>query len=53
MNYAAVVQEDRALPVGPWYKRHTPLNHTEYWSDAGFHYYVARYLRQLLSVCAD
>ncbi|MGH8353804.1 MAG: hypothetical protein ACRERY_09790 [Pseudomonas sp.] len=52
-NYAAVVQEDRALPVGPWYKRHTPLSHMEYWSDAGFHDYVARYLRQLLPACAD
>lgn len=52
-NYAAVVQEDRALPVGPWYKRHTPLSHMEYWSDAGFHDYVARYLRRLLPACTD
>lgn len=51
-NYAALVEEDRPLPVGPWYKRHTPLSHMEYWSDAGFHDYVARYLRQLLPACA-
>ena len=50
-NYAAVVAEDRAMPVGPWYKRHTPLSHLGYWYDRGFQRYVAAYLQQLLSVC--
>ena len=50
-NYAAVVAEDRAMPVGPWYKRHTPLSHLMYWDDRGFQHYVATYLRQLLAVC--
>lgn len=48
-NYARVVHEDRSLAVGPWYKRHTPLSHFAYWSDARFHDYVARLLRQLLA----
>ena len=48
-NYAAVVHEDLALPVGPWYKRHTPLSHMEYWNDARFHDYLADYLRRLLA----
>lgn len=52
-NYASVVTEDRAMPVGPWYKRHTPLSHMEYWNDAGFHAYVASYLHQLLPACSD
>ncbi|MES2820842.1 MAG: hypothetical protein V4812_17860 [Pseudomonadota bacterium] len=47
-NYDRVVHEDRSLAVGPWYKRHTPLSHFEYWTDARFHDYVARFLRQLL-----
>lgn len=50
-SYAAVVAEDRAMPVGAWYKRHTPLSHLGYWNDCGFHRYVADYLRQLLAVC--
>ncbi|MFP5422202.1 MAG: hypothetical protein ACLGID_12160 [Gammaproteobacteria bacterium] len=50
-NYAAVVAEDRAMPVGPWYKRHTPLSHLGYWDDRSFQRYVARYLQQLLAVC--
>lgn len=50
-SYAAVVAEDRAMPVGAWYKRHTPLSHLGYWNDQGFHRYVADYLRQLLAVC--
>ncbi|WCD78462.1 hypothetical protein [Pseudomonas sp. TUM22785] len=52
-NYAAVVQEDRAMPVGPWYKRHTPLSHMEYWEDARFHRYLAGHLRQLLAACDE
>ncbi|WP_308725533.1 hypothetical protein [Metapseudomonas otitidis] len=48
-NYAEVVTEDVALPVGPWYKRHTPLSHMEYWNDARFHRYLAGHLRQLLA----
>ena len=48
-NYTAVVHEDLALPVGPWYKRHTPLSHMEYWNDARFHDYLADYLRRLLA----
>ena len=47
-NYAQVVHEDRSQPVGPWYKRHTPLSHFEYWTDARFHDYVAQFLRSLL-----
>lgn len=50
-NYAAVVAEDRAMPVGQWLKRHTPLSHTGYWHDRGFQGYVANYLLQLLAVC--
>ncbi len=50
-SYAAVVAEDRAMPVGPWYKRHTPLSHLEYWDDKHFQTYVADYLRQLLTAC--
>jgi hypothetical protein len=50
-SYAAVVAEDRAMPVGPWYKRHTPLSHLGYWNDRGFQRYIASYLRQLLAVC--
>ncbi|TWC28091.1 hypothetical protein FBY03_1405 [Pseudomonas sp. SJZ079] len=50
-SYAAVVAEDRAMPVGPWYKRHTPLSHLEYWEDKHFQTYVADYLRQLLTAC--
>lgn len=52
-NYAKVVFEDRAMAVGPWYKRHTPLSHMEYWNDGGFHTYVADYLHQLLPACSD
>ena len=48
-GYAAVVNEDRAMPVGPWYKRHTPMSHLSYWRDRNFHRYVARYLQQVLS----
>lgn len=48
-NYAAVVAEDCAMPVGPWYKRHTPLSHLAYWEDRHFHSYVARHLCELLS----
>lgn len=50
-NYAAVVAEDRAMPVGPWYKRHTPLSHLGYWDDRGFQRYIAHYLQQLLAAC--
>ena len=50
-SYARVVSEDRAMPVGPWYKRHTPMSHLAYWQDRSFHRYVANYLRQLLSRC--
>ncbi|MGQ7957507.1 hypothetical protein ACUTAF_07310 [Pseudomonas sp. SP16.1] len=49
--YAAVVHEDRALPVGPWYKRHTPLSHFAYWHDRAFHRYLARQIAQLLEAC--
>ncbi|WP_137887135.1 hypothetical protein [Pseudomonas sp. 2FE] len=52
-DYAKVVTQDRAMPVGPWYKRHTPLSHLEYWDDAQFHAYVANYLCQLLPACAE
>ncbi len=52
-NYTKVVTQDRAMPVGPWYKRHTPLSHLEYWDDAQFHAYVASYLCQLLPACAE
>lgn len=50
-NYDTVVAEDRAMPVGPWYKRHTPLSHLGYWDDRRFQRYVAGYLQQLLTVC--
>jgi hypothetical protein len=50
-SYAPVVAEDRAMPVGPWYKRHTPLSHLEYWEDKHFQTYVAEYLRHLLTAC--
>lgn len=50
-SYAAVVAEDRAMPVGPWYARHTPLSHLTYWHDKRFQRYIGRYLRQLLSAC--
>ncbi len=50
-NYAAVVAEDRAMPVGSCLKRHTPLSHFEYWNDKNFQTYIARYLHQLLSAC--
>jgi hypothetical protein len=50
-NYAAVIAEDRAMPVGPWYKRHTPLSHQSYWDDRRFQRYISRYLQQLLAVC--
>lgn len=49
--YAAVVAEDRAMPVGPWYKRHTPLSHLAYWDDRRFQNYVAHYLRHMLTAC--
>lgn len=52
-NYAQVVHEDRCQPVGPWYKRHTPLSHFEYWTDARFHDYVAQFLRRLLPACTE
>lgn len=52
-SYKAVVAEDRAMPVGPWYKRHTPLSHLAYWDDRHFQRYIARYLHQLLAVCKD
>jgi len=48
-SYAAVVAEDRAMPVGPWYIRHTPLSHLGYWNDRGFQRYVAAHLRHLLA----
>ncbi|MEX6503791.1 hypothetical protein [Pseudomonas zhanjiangensis] len=47
-SYAEVVAEDRALPVGPWYIRHTPLSHLAYWDDRRFQDYVAHHLRQWL-----
>lgn len=50
-EYAKVVAEDRAMPVGPWYARHTPLSHLTYWGDRRFQNYIARYLRQLLAAC--
>src|SRR3990167_6540632 len=50
-SYAAVFAEDRAMPVGPWYARHTPLSHLTYWHDKRFQRYIGRYLRQLLSAC--
>lgn len=50
-SYAAVVAEDRAMPVGPWYARHTPLSHLGYWGGQRFQNYVAHHLRQLLAVC--
>jgi hypothetical protein len=50
-EYAAVVTEDRAMPVGPWYARHTPLSHLTYWGDRRFQDYIARYLRRLLAAC--
>ncbi len=50
-SYAALVAEDRAMPVGPWYARHTPLSHLTYWHDKRFQRYIGRYLRQLLSAC--
>ena len=52
-GYAAVVSEDRAMPVGPWYKRHTPLSHLTYWQDHHFQRYVAQYLQRVLSACAS
>jgi hypothetical protein len=51
-SYANVVAEDRAMPVGRWYQRHTPLSHLEYWDDRHFQRYIASYLEQLLSACA-
>ncbi|WP_079201995.1 hypothetical protein [Pseudomonas sp. CC6-YY-74] len=48
-SYAAVVSEDCAMPVGPWYKRHTPLSHLAYWDDRNFQRYIANYLQQLLA----
>lgn len=51
-SYTKVVAEDRAMPVGPWYIRHTPLSHLAYWDDRRFQAYVAGYLRQLLTACA-
>ncbi|SDG32330.1 hypothetical protein SAMN05216603_101275 [Pseudomonas benzenivorans] len=50
-SYAAVVAEDRAMPVGPWYARYTPLSHLAYWDDRRFQNYVAGYLQQLLAAC--
>lgn len=50
-EYAAVVAEDRAMPVGPWYARYTPLSHLTYWNDRRFQRYIARYLNQLLTAC--
>lgn len=47
-GYTAVVAEDRAMPVGAWYTRHTPLSHVGYWQDRRFQGYVADYLKQLL-----
>ncbi|NQD92412.1 hypothetical protein HP532_07085 [Pseudomonas sp. CrR25] len=47
-SYATVVAEDRAMPVGPWYKRHTPLSHLAYWDDRNFQRYIADYLLELL-----
>lgn len=48
--YAPLVARDIALPVGPWYKRHTPLSHVEYWRDRGFQNQVAEFLEDLLLV---
>jgi hypothetical protein len=50
-GYAAVVHEDKAMAVGPWYKRHTPLTHLEYWNDAAFQDYLARHIGELLRAC--
>ncbi|MCY1448174.1 hypothetical protein D9M71_648280 [compost metagenome] len=50
-GYAAVVHEDKAMAVGPWYKRHTPLTHLEYWDDTGFQDYLARNIDELLRAC--
>lgn len=47
-NYAAVVQEDKAMRVGPWYRRYTPLSHLDYWGDRRFQRYVAKQLRNWL-----
>lgn len=47
-GYAELVHEDRAMPVGAWYKRHTPLSHMAYWEDRGFQRYLAREIRRLL-----
>jgi hypothetical protein len=51
--YAALVHEDRALPVGPWYKRHTPLSHMAYWHDRRFHRYLTQQIRRLLNAQAS
>ncbi|OWJ97494.1 hypothetical protein B6S59_04215 [Pseudomonas sp. A46] len=50
-GYDAVIQEDRPMAVGPWYKRHTPLSHLEYWEDRRFQDYIAHHLRELLRAC--
>ena len=46
--YNDVVDEDIALPVGPWLLRHTPASHIGYWSDRRLHRRVASYLKELL-----
>ncbi|ARS49274.1 MAG: hypothetical protein C0452_20740 [Pseudomonas sp.] len=48
-GYTELVHEDRAMAVGPWYLRHTPLSHLAYWHDPRFHHYVAQEIRRLLS----
>lgn len=51
-EYQSVVEEDRAMPVGPCYSRHTPASHLNYWGDRRFHRYVAHALRRWLAVRA-
>ncbi|WP_375738114.1 hypothetical protein [Pseudomonas boanensis] len=50
-GYADIVREDVPMPVGPWYKRHTPLSHLEYWRDGRFQTYLAKQLGELLQYC--
>ncbi|HEY1029464.1 MAG TPA: hypothetical protein VGE28_17770 [Pseudomonas sp.] len=48
-GYEGLIHEDRAMPVGPWYKRHTPLSHMAYWQDRRFHRYLTQQIRRLLN----
>lgn len=52
-GYEGLIHEDRAMPVGPWYKRHTPLSHMAYWQDRGFHRYLTQQIRRLLNAQAS